>query len=78
MSCNVVQGKMNSYREPKTSCSSYLYLNVFCICTRSVTQESLPWAAIGGAVFGLSMASIFPLAMSLLPSSGEMPPLAVY
>lgn len=33
-------------------------------------QESLPWAAIGGAVFGLSMASIFPLAMSLLPSSG--------
>ena len=30
------------------------------------------WAAMGAAGFGLSMASTYPLAMSLLPEAGEL------
>lgn len=35
-------------------------------------KEGILWAAIGTGLLGLSMASTFPLAMSLLSSAGEM------
>lgn len=34
-------------------------------------QEGIWWAGFGAGLFGLFMASTYPLAMSLLPSAGE-------
>lgn len=34
-------------------------------------QEGILWAGVGAGLFGLFMASTFPLAMSLLSSAGE-------
>ncbi|CAN0536251.1 unnamed protein product [Ectocarpus sp. 12 AP-2014] len=40
------------------------------VCALDLWQDGVVWAAMGAAGFGLSMASTYPLAMSLLPEAG--------
>lgn len=39
--------------------------------TSFLRQDGIMWASVGAGLLGLFMASMYPLAMSLLPSAGE-------
>lgn len=50
---------------------SYVYTSFSWIYRCTPCQEGILWAGVGSGLFGLFMASTYPLAMSLLPSAGE-------